>query len=43
MSVTKDVIEMVEEKAAGQPDFHQAVKEVMSSLEPTVERHRERT
>ncbi len=41
MSVTKDVIAMVQEKDAGQPEFHQAVKEVMDSLEPTVEKHPE--
>src|SRR5215510_372484 len=41
MSVTKDVIAMVEEKDAGQPEFHQAVREVMESLEPTVEKHPE--
>ncbi len=39
MSVTKDVIAMVQEKDPGQPEFHQAVKEVMCSLEPTVEKH----
>jgi glutamate dehydrogenase (NADP+) len=41
MSVIQDVIAMVQEKDAGQPEFHQAVKEVMSSLEPTVEKHPE--
>ncbi|HJR80099.1 MAG TPA: NADP-specific glutamate dehydrogenase [Anaerolineales bacterium] len=39
MSVIQDVIAMVQEKDAGQPEFHQAVKEVMSSLQPTVEKH----
>jgi len=39
MSVTKDIIAMVQEKDAGQPEFHQAVREVMESLEPTVEKH----
>lgn len=39
MSVIEDVILMVQEKDAGQPEFHQAVKEVLHSLEPTVERH----
>lgn len=39
MSVIQDVIAMVVDKDAGQPEFHQAVKEVMSSLEPTVEKH----
>ena len=41
MSVTKDVIAMVQEKDAGQPEFHQAVREVMDSLEPTVRKHPE--
>jgi glutamate dehydrogenase (NADP+) len=41
MSVTQDVIAMIVEKDAGQPEFHQAVREVMSSLEPTVEKHSE--
>ena len=39
MSVTQDVIAMVQEKDAGQPEFHQAVREVMSSLEPTEKKH----
>lgn len=38
-SVIQDVIAMVEEKDSGQPEFHQAVREVMGSLEPTVEKH----
>ena len=41
MSVIQDVIAMVHEKDTGQPEFHQAVKEVMSSLEPTIEKHPE--
>lgn len=41
MSVIQDVIAMVQEKDAGQPEFHQAVREVMESLEPTVEKHPE--
>lgn len=41
MSVTQDIIAMVQEKDAGQPEFHQAVREVMESLEPTVEKHPE--
>jgi len=41
MSVIQDVIAMVQEKDAGQPEFHQAVSEVMESLEPTVEKHPE--
>jgi glutamate dehydrogenase (NADP+) len=41
MSVTKDIVAMVQEKDAGQPEFHQAVREVMESLEPTEEKHPE--
>ena len=41
MSVIQDVIAMVHEKDAGQPEFHQAVKEVMTTLEPTVDKHPE--
>ncbi len=41
MSVIQDVIAMVHEKDAGQPEFHQAVKEVMTTLEPTVAKHPE--
>ena len=41
MSVIQEVIAMVHEKDAGQPEFHQAVREVMESLEPTVEKHPE--
>jgi glutamate dehydrogenase (NADP+) len=41
MSVIQDVIAMVQEKDAGQPEFHQAVGEVLATLEPTVDRHPE--
>ena len=41
MSVIQDVIAMVQEKDGGQPEFHQAVKEVMTTLEPTVAKHPE--
>ena len=41
MSVIQDVIAMVQEKDAGQPEFHQAVREVLTTLEPTVDRHPE--
>ena len=39
MSVIQDVIDSVQEKDNGQPEFHQAVKEVLKSLEPTVQKH----
>jgi glutamate dehydrogenase (NADP+) len=41
MSLTQDIIAMVQEKDAGQPEFHQAVKEVLTTLEPTVDKHPE--
>jgi glutamate dehydrogenase (NADP+) len=41
MSVIQEVIAMVQEKDAGQPEFHQAVKEVLTTLEPTVDKHPE--
>ncbi len=39
MSIIQDVIARVQEKDAGQPEFHQAVKEVLTTLEPVVARH----
>jgi glutamate dehydrogenase (NADP+) len=39
MSIIQDVILKVQEKDAGQPEFHQAVHEVLTSLEPTVQKH----
>ena len=41
MSVIQDVVAMVQEKDTGQPEFHQAVKEVLGTLEPTVNKHPE--
>jgi glutamate dehydrogenase (NADP+) len=41
MSVIQDVIAKVKEKDPDQPEFHQAVEEVMFSLEPTVVVHPE--
>ncbi len=41
MSVIQEVIARVKEKDAGQPEFHQAVEEVMTTLEPTVTKHPE--
>jgi len=41
MSVIQDVIAKVKEKDPDQPEFHQAVEEVMFSLEPTVAVHPE--
>jgi len=39
MSVITDVISKVKQKDAGQPEFLQAVEEVMTTLEPTVKKH----
>lgn len=41
MSVIQDVIAKVKEKDPAQPEFHQAVEEVLSTLEPTVAKHPE--
>jgi glutamate dehydrogenase (NADP+) len=41
MSVIQEVIAKVQEKDAGQPEFHQALKEVLTTLEPTVQKHPE--
>jgi len=41
MSVIKDVISKVKQTDPDQPEFHQAVQEVLDTLEPTVERHPE--
>jgi glutamate dehydrogenase (NADP+) len=41
MSVLQEVISRVKEKDAGQPEFHQAVEEVLTTLEPTVAKHPE--
>ena len=41
MSYLKEVIERTKEKNPSQPEFIQAVEEVLLSLEPTVERHPE--
>jgi glutamate dehydrogenase (NADP+) len=41
MSLTQDLIDKVKAKNPAEPEFHQAVEEVMESLEPTVERHPE--
>ena len=41
MSFVNDVIARVKEKNPAEPEFHQAVEEVMESLEPTIEKHPE--
>jgi len=37
----KELIEKVKAKNPGEPEFHQAVKEVLETLEPTVKKHPE--
>ncbi len=41
MSLKNEILDKVKVKDPSQPEFHQAVEEVMESLEPTVERHPE--
>ena len=41
MSVIQEVIAKARRRDADQPEFHQAVKEVMETLEPTVKKHPE--
>lgn len=42
MSYVDEVIELVEKKNPGEPEFHQAVKEVLESLKPVVEANKEK-
>jgi len=39
MSIIQDVIARVQEKDLGQPEFHQAVQEVLTAIEPTIQKH----
>ncbi|MBP6942064.1 MAG: NADP-specific glutamate dehydrogenase, partial [Syntrophorhabdaceae bacterium] len=41
MSVIGDIIAKVKQQDPNEPEFHQAVHEVMETLEPTVKRHPE--
>jgi glutamate dehydrogenase (NADP+) len=41
VSVIQDVIAKTKEKDPAQPEFHQAIEEVLNTLEPTVDRHPE--
>ncbi|MDY0390880.1 NADP-specific glutamate dehydrogenase [Desulfobulbus oligotrophicus] len=41
MSIITDVIDKVKRVDPGEPEFHQAVTEVLETLEPTAERHPE--
>ncbi|HBA85420.1 MAG TPA: NADP-specific glutamate dehydrogenase [Verrucomicrobia bacterium] len=40
MSYIHDVIDIVERRNAGEPEFLQAVREVLESLEPVIQRHK---
>jgi glutamate dehydrogenase (NADP+) len=40
MSYIKEVIDIVERRNAGEPEFLQAVREVLESLEPVIQRHK---
>ena len=42
MSYVDEIITLVEEKNPGQPEFHQAVKEVLDSLRPVIEKDEEK-
>ena len=42
MAYVDEIIKLVEEKNPGQPEFHQAVKEVLESLRPVIERDEEK-
>lgn len=39
MSYVDEVLELVKEKNPGQPEFHQAVEEVLESLRPVIDKH----
>lgn len=41
MSTVKEVVEKVKSRNAGEPEFIQAVEEVLGSLEPVIEKHPE--
>jgi glutamate dehydrogenase (NADP+) len=41
VSIIQDVIAKTKEKDPSQPEFHQAVEEVLNTLQPTVEKHPE--
>ena len=41
MSIIQDVIAKVKQKDPAQPEFHQAVEEVLSTLTPTIDKHPE--
>ncbi|MBN2656856.1 MAG: NADP-specific glutamate dehydrogenase [Spirochaetales bacterium] len=41
MSYTNNVFELVKKKNPGEPEFHQAVEEVLTSLAPVIDRHPE--
>ena len=40
MSYIKEVLQIVERRNPGEPEFHQAVREVLETLEPVLNRHK---
>ncbi|HOW97325.1 MAG TPA: NADP-specific glutamate dehydrogenase [Kiritimatiellia bacterium] len=40
MSYIQDVLQMVEKRNVGEPEFMQAVREVLESLDPVIQRHK---
>ena len=41
MSIVDETMNLVAKRDPNQPEFHQAVQEVVESLEPVLDRHRE--
>ena len=41
MKILKNVFDQVKSRNPGEPEFHQAVMEVLESLEPVADRHPE--
>ena len=41
MSYVTDILELVKKRNPGEPEFHQAVQEVLESLDPVLSRHPE--
>ena len=39
MSITQEILAKLQEKDAGQPEFLQAAQEVLTTLEPTIQKH----
>ena len=41
MSYVGEILELTKRRNPGEPEFHQAVQEVLESLQPAIERHPE--